>query len=103
MNRCQRGARLVIAAFGMVFAVFVARELKRRDPPAANKPVVRTDPGAIVETTRGNTTHVTGTREDVFITTKFNREWHSYDGAHRAFDASAARLGVEYIDLLLIH
>jgi 2,5-diketo-D-gluconate reductase A len=42
-------------------------------------------------------------RDDVFITTKFNKEWHSYDGAHRAFDASAARLGVEYIDLLLIH
>ena len=42
-------------------------------------------------------------REDVFITTKFNKQWHSYDGAHRAFDASAAKLGVQYIDLLLIH
>jgi 2,5-diketo-D-gluconate reductase A len=42
-------------------------------------------------------------REDVFITTKFNKQWHSYDGTHRAFEASAARLGVEYIDLLLIH
>ncbi|EMY33533.1 aldo/keto reductase [Arthrobacter crystallopoietes BAB-32] len=42
-------------------------------------------------------------REDVFITTKFNKEWHSYDGVRRAFEASAARLGVEYVDLLLIH
>jgi 2,5-diketo-D-gluconate reductase A len=42
-------------------------------------------------------------REDVFITTKFNKQWHSYDGVRRAFEASAARLGVEYVDLLLIH
>jgi 2,5-diketo-D-gluconate reductase A len=42
-------------------------------------------------------------REDIFITTKFNKEWHSYDGVRRAFAASAERLGVEYVDLLLIH
>jgi 2,5-diketo-D-gluconate reductase A len=42
-------------------------------------------------------------REDVFITTKFNKEWHSYDGVRRAFAASTERLGVEYVDLLLIH
>lgn len=42
-------------------------------------------------------------REDIFITSKFNRQWHSYDGAQRAFEASAALLGVEYLDLLLIH
>jgi len=42
-------------------------------------------------------------REDVFITTKFNKEWHSYDGVRRAFEAGSGRLGVEYVDLLLIH
>ncbi|RCW44506.1 2,5-diketo-D-gluconate reductase A [Halopolyspora algeriensis] len=42
-------------------------------------------------------------REDIFVTTKFNRRWHSVDGARRAFEASAERLGVDYIDLLLIH
>jgi 2,5-diketo-D-gluconate reductase A len=42
-------------------------------------------------------------REDVFITTKFNRAWHSVDGARQAFEASAQRLGVDYVDLLLIH
>jgi 2,5-diketo-D-gluconate reductase A len=42
-------------------------------------------------------------REDVFITTKFNKRWHSIDGARQAFEASAERLGVDYIDLLLIH
>jgi 2,5-diketo-D-gluconate reductase A len=42
-------------------------------------------------------------REDVFLTTKLNRRWHSVDGARQACDASLRRLGVEYLDLLLIH
>jgi 2,5-diketo-D-gluconate reductase A len=42
-------------------------------------------------------------REELFVTTKFNAEWHGYDLAQRAFEASAERLGVDYIDLLLIH
>lgn len=42
-------------------------------------------------------------REDVFITSKFNKQWHSIDGVCRAFEASASRLGVDYIDLFLIH
>ncbi len=42
-------------------------------------------------------------RAEVFITTKFNRDHHSIDGARRAFDASCALLGVDTIDLLLVH
>lgn len=42
-------------------------------------------------------------REEVFLTTKFNRQWHSVDGARQAAEAALARLGVEYLDLLLIH
>jgi len=42
-------------------------------------------------------------RADVFITTKFNKRWHGVDLAREAFEASASRLGVDYIDLLLIH
>ncbi len=42
-------------------------------------------------------------REDVFITTKFNREWHSVDGVRAAFDSATKRLGVDYLDLFLIH
>ncbi|MCL2736012.1 MAG: aldo/keto reductase [Propionibacteriaceae bacterium] len=42
-------------------------------------------------------------REEVFLTTKFNREWHSVDGARHAAAASMKRLGVDYLDLLLIH
>lgn len=42
-------------------------------------------------------------REEVFLTTKFNREWHSVAGARQAAEASLRRLGVDYLDLLLIH
>jgi len=42
-------------------------------------------------------------RHEVFITTKFDRKWHSVDGARQAFEYSCRRLGVDYIDLLLIH
>ena len=42
-------------------------------------------------------------RSEIFITTKFNRRWHSIDGARTACENSLRRLGVDYIDLLLVH
>ena len=42
-------------------------------------------------------------RSEVFITTKFNRRWHSVDGVRQAYQASLERLGVDYVDLLLVH
>ena len=42
-------------------------------------------------------------REEVFVTTKFNRKWHSREGARIACKASLKRMGLDYIDLLLIH
>ncbi|HEX5370097.1 MAG TPA: aldo/keto reductase [Dehalococcoidia bacterium] len=42
-------------------------------------------------------------RGEVFVTTKFNKNWHGYQEAQDAFAASAKRLGLDYIDLLLIH
>jgi 2,5-diketo-D-gluconate reductase A len=39
----------------------------------------------------------------VFVTSKFNKNRHSVAGARAAFEASAEKLGVEYVDLLLIH
>ena len=42
-------------------------------------------------------------RADVFVTTKFNRKWHSVDGAREACEGSLARMGLDYIDLLLVH
>jgi diketogulonate reductase-like aldo/keto reductase len=42
-------------------------------------------------------------REQVFVTTKLWNDHHGYDQALRAFDVSMARLGLEYIDLYLLH
>jgi diketogulonate reductase-like aldo/keto reductase len=42
-------------------------------------------------------------RAEIFVTTKLWNDDHGYDSALRAFDASSQRLGLEYIDLYLIH
>jgi 2,5-diketo-D-gluconate reductase A len=42
-------------------------------------------------------------RDEVFVTTKFNERWHGVEEAQQAFANSAERLGMERIDLLLIH
>jgi 2,5-diketo-D-gluconate reductase A len=42
-------------------------------------------------------------REDLFVTTKFNKRWHGVNLAREAFERSAERLGLDYLDLLLIH
>ncbi|MDI9349811.1 MAG: aldo/keto reductase [Candidatus Symbiobacter sp.] len=42
-------------------------------------------------------------REEIFVTTKFNRQWHSVAGAKQACEASLKRMKLDYLDLLLIH
>jgi 2,5-diketo-D-gluconate reductase A len=42
-------------------------------------------------------------REDVFLTTKLWMTDYGFDGALRAFDTSVAKLGVEHVDLYLLH
>jgi 2,5-diketo-D-gluconate reductase A len=42
-------------------------------------------------------------RDEVFVTTKFNERWHGVDEAQEAFANSVERLGLDRIDLLLIH
>ncbi|SBT92265.1 Aldo/keto reductase [Streptomyces sp. DI166] len=42
-------------------------------------------------------------REDIFVTTKLWNADQGYDSTLRAFDASLAKLGLEYVDLYLIH
>jgi 2,5-diketo-D-gluconate reductase A len=42
-------------------------------------------------------------RDELFITTKLNAQWHGRREARDAFEMSAARLGVDHIDLFLIH
>ncbi|MCX4642107.1 aldo/keto reductase [Streptomyces sp. NBC_01446] len=42
-------------------------------------------------------------REKLFVTTKLWNADHGYDAALRAFDASLDKLGLDYLDLYLIH
>ena len=42
-------------------------------------------------------------RDDLFVSTKLAAEIKDYDGAAAAIDGSLQTLGLEYIDLMLIH
>ncbi|MFF5565738.1 aldo/keto reductase [Streptomyces sp. NPDC012623] len=42
-------------------------------------------------------------RSDVFVTSKLNNDAHPHDAALRAFDRTMEELGLEYLDLFLIH
>jgi 2,5-diketo-D-gluconate reductase A len=42
-------------------------------------------------------------RREVFVTSKLNNGFHAYDDALRAFDGTLRALGVDYVDLFLIH
>jgi 2,5-diketo-D-gluconate reductase A len=42
-------------------------------------------------------------RAEVFVTTKLNNGAHRPDDARRAFDSSLKALGIDYVDLFLIH
>ena len=42
-------------------------------------------------------------REDVYVVTKLRNAEHGYERTLKAFDESIARLGIDYLDLYLIH
>lgn len=42
-------------------------------------------------------------REELFVTTKLWNTDHGYDAALRAFDDSLGKLGLDYVDLYLVH
>jgi len=42
-------------------------------------------------------------RDELFVTTKFNKRWHGVELAAEACQRSTDRLGLDYVDLLLIH
>ncbi|MEU4133370.1 aldo/keto reductase [Streptomyces wuyuanensis] len=64
------------------------------------------DTAAVYENEKGTGKAVAAAgipREELFVTTKlWNRE-QGYDSTLRAFDASLSRLGLDYVDLYLIH
>ena len=42
-------------------------------------------------------------RDDVFVTSKLNNGFHRPDDARRAFDGTLAALGMDHVDLVLVH
>ncbi len=81
MTRWQRGARLLIAVFGVAFAVFVAREFKRRESGPAGPDTPRKDPGAVVETTGGKGWKFNGSREAASV--KYQTQLTYADGSSK--------------------
>lgn len=69
MTVWRRRARLIIAVSALAFGVFVAVQFRPREAPAAAAPGVRTEPGAMVETTGGHTVRF-GPRQSVQITSE---------------------------------
>ncbi|SCK35584.1 aldo/keto reductase [Streptomyces sp. WMMB 322] len=64
------------------------------------------DTAAIYENERGTGSGLASSgvpREELFVTTKLWNSEQGYDSTLRAFDASLDRLGLEYVDLYLIH
>ncbi|AYG79423.1 putative oxidoreductase [Streptomyces hundungensis] len=64
------------------------------------------DTAAIYENETGTGKAVAGSgvaREELFITTKLWNSEQGYDATLRAFDASLDKLGLDYVDLYLIH
>src|SRR6186713_3077650 len=67
-------------------------------------PVSRTARSYINEEAVGRAIASSGVpRDELFITTKLWVEDQGEEKAKRAFDASLARLGLDYLDLLIIH
>jgi lipopolysaccharide export system protein LptA len=63
----RKNARLIIAVFGVVFAVFVALQFKRRGPVGPATTIVAPASGAVVETTGGQTQRFDSSREHVRV------------------------------------
>ena len=99
----------------------------RRDIPAIGLGVYKAEPGAVTrnavgaaldvgyrhidtasiynnEADVGDAIAASGLdRSEIFVTTKLWNDDHGYDNTLRAFDRSLEQLGLEYVDLYLIH
>jgi len=81
VRRWQRKARLVIGAFAVAFAIFVARQLRPRDEPLRATSVSKSDPGAVVETIGGILGKFSKSRRDVSVT--FEKQLTYSDGTSK--------------------
>ena len=67
MTRWQRRIRLLIAVFGVIFAVFVAFQFRRRAPSSDATPTGRIAPGVILESKGCTVARFTQSREDLSV------------------------------------
>src|SRR5215813_10497175 len=77
----RKHARIVIAVFGVAFAVFFALQFRQRATAPSSSAIARKDPGAIAETTAGTTLRVSGSREDVSVA--YERLFAYPDGSNK--------------------
>src|SRR5215216_3333781 len=68
MTSWQKRARLVVAIFGIVFAVIAYTAIRERNIAAPAAILKRLDPGALLETTAGLLQQVRGTKHDYLVT-----------------------------------
>ena len=67
MTRWQRRIRLLIAVFGVIFAVFVAFQFRRRAPSSDPTPAGRIAPGVVLESKGCTVARFTQSREDLSV------------------------------------
>ena len=101
----NNGVEMPILGFG-VFQVPDPAECERavRQALDAGYRLIDTAAGYGNEDAVGRAIRASGVpREEIFLTTKLWIQDASEVGARRAFDASVGKLGVDYLDLFLIH
>jgi lipopolysaccharide export system protein LptA len=82
LTRWQRYARLIVASVGILFAAFVARQLKPRDNPLRpSTSMPKADPAAVVETSAGTLAKIKGSRENASVT--FQKQLVYADGTSK--------------------
>jgi 2,5-diketo-D-gluconate reductase A len=103
--RLNNGVEMPILGFG-VFQVTDLAECERSVLDAINTGYSLIDTAASYgnEEAVGRAIKRSGVaREDLFITTKLWIQSHGYEGTKKAFAASLKRLGLDYLDLYLMH
>lgn len=101
----NNGQRMPILGFG-VFQITDARECERSviDAIHSGYRLIDTAASYMNEEAVGKGIRIAGVRrEDLFITSKLWVEDASFEGAQKAIDKSLHRLGLDYLDLFLIH
>lgn len=103
--RLNNGVEMPILGFG-VFQVTDLEECERSvfDALQTGYRLIDTAASYMNEEAVGKAIKSSGIpREDLFITTKLWIQSHGYEGTKKAFENSLKRLGLDYLDLYLMH